>query len=346
MIPKTHRRIVLARRPPGEPAESDFRLETVSTPEPEHGEVLVRVIYLSLDPYMRGRMRDTASYAAPIGLGEVMGGGIVGEVVASRHAAFKRGDIVEDRLGWQEYALGGSAAMRRIDPAIAPISTANGILGMPGMTAYFGLFEIGQPKAGETVVVSAASGAVGQAVGQLARMAGCRVVGIAGGAKKCAYVRDELGFDACIDYKTTADLGANLRAACPNGIDVYFDNVGGPVSDAVTLQLNTWARIALCGAISQYNADKPEMAPRLPGLFVGRRVTMRGFIVSDFASKYEPARKSMGQMVRSGHLKFREDIVDGLENAPRAFIGLLRGDNFGKLQIKVSPEPSGLPHRR
>ena len=212
------------------------------------------------------------------------------------------------------------------------------------MTAYFGLFEVGQPKAGETIVVSAASGAVGQIVGQLARIAGCRVVGIAGGDRKCAFVRDELGFDACIDYKSAADLGASLRAACPNGVDVYFDNVGGPISDAVTLQLNTWARIALCGAISHYNAEKPEMAPRLPGFFVGRRVTMRGFIVSDFAQKYEPARKSMAELVRSGKLKFREDIVNGIENAPRAFIGLLRGENFGKLQIRVGPEPDGMAH--
>ena len=248
LIPKMQRRVVLARRPPGEPAESDFRLEEVATPEPQHGEVLVRMIYLSADPYMRGRMREGASYAAPIGIGDVMGGGVVGEVVASRHHVFKVGDIVEERLGWQEYAVSVGATMRRIDPAIAPISTANGILGMPGMTAYFGLFDVGQPRAGETVVVSAASGAVGQAVGQLARMAGCRVVGIAGGAKKCAFVTDELGFDACVDYKAAGDLSANLKAACPKGIDVYFDNVGGPVSDAVTLQLNTWGahRIMRC----------------------------------------------------------------------------------------------------
>lgn len=346
MLPKTQRRIVLASRPTGEPTENNFRLEEVPIQEPQHGEVLVRLLYLSADPYMRGRMRDGASYAAPIGIGEVFGGGSVGEVVASRHPVFKVGDIVEDRMGWQEYAISASPAMRRIDPAIAPISTANGILGMPGMTAYFGLFDVGQPKAGETVVVSAASGAVGQAVGQLGKMAGCRVVGIAGGAKKCEFVVKELGFDACVDYKAAGDLNAVLRAACPKGIDVYFENVGGPISDAVTLQLNTWARIALCGAISQYNAEKPEMAPRLPGLFVGKRVTMRGFIVSDFAQKYEPARALMGEMVRSGKLKFREDIVDGLEKAPKAFIGLLRGDNFGKLQIKVGDEPVGLPHRR
>ncbi len=346
MIPKTQRRIVLASRPAGEPSEANFRLEEAAVVEPQHGEVLVRLLYLSADPYMRGRMRDGASYAAPIKIGEVFGGGSVGEVVASKHPHLKVGDIVEDRMGWQEYAVSGSPTLRRIDPAIAPISTANGVLGMPGMTAYFGLFDVGQPKAGETVVVSAASGAVGQVVGQLAKMAGCRVVGIAGGAKKCAFVRDDMGFDDCVDYKSAGDLGAALKAACPKGIDVYFENVGGAVSDAVMLQLNTWSRVALCGAISQYNAEKPEMAPRLPGLFVGKRVTMRGFIVSDFAQKYDPARALMGEMVRSGKLKFREDIVEGLENAPRAFIGLLRGDNFGKLQIKVGAEPQGLPHRK
>ena len=339
-VPGTYRRIVLKSRPPGEPSESDFALEEVPIPEIGPGQVLVRVLYLSLDPYMRGRMRDVASYAPPVGLGEVMTGGTVGQVVASNHPGLQVGDIVEDRLGWQEYGVGGGASMRKIDPSLAPISTANGILGMPGMTAYCGLFEVGMPKVGETVVVSAASGAVGQVVGQLARLAGCRVVGIAGGPTKCDFVRDELGFDACIDYKAVVDLGAALESACPDGIDVYFDNVGGPISDAVMLQLNMWARIVLCGAISQYNAAEPEMAPRLPAFFVGRKVTMRGFIVSDFAPKYEPARRIMGKLVREGQLKYREDIIDGLENAPRAFIGLLRGENFGKLQIRVSPEAS------
>ncbi len=337
-VPESYRRIVLKSRPPGEPSEADFAIEDVAMPEIGPGQILVRVIYLSLDPYMRGRMRDVASYAPPVGLGEVMTGGTVGAVVASKHPGFEVGDIVEDRLGWQEYGVGSGATMRKIDPSLAPISTANGILGMPGMTAYCGLFEVGTPKVGETVVVSAASGAVGQVVGQLARMAGCRVVGIAGGPTKCDFVRDELGFDACVDYKAAGDLGRALESACPDGIDVYFDNVGGPISDAVMLQLNMWARIVLCGAISQYNAAEPEMAPRLPAFFVGRKVTMRGFIVSDFAPKYEPARRIMGKLVREGQLKYREDIVDGLENAPRAFIGLLRGENFGKLQIRVSAE--------
>jgi NADPH-dependent curcumin reductase CurA len=340
MIPKTYRRVVLARRPPAEPAEAEFRIEQAPMPEPGPREVLVRNIYMSLDPYMRGRMRDAASYAAPVGIGEVMTGGTVGEVVKSNHPAFSVGDIVEDRLGWQEYAIGGGPLMRKVDASLAPISTANGVLGMPGMTAYFGLFDVGQPKAGETVVVSAASGAVGQIVGQLAKIAGCRAVGVAGGPKKCAFVKDTLGFDDCIDYKAAKDLTGAVKAACPNGVDVYFDNVGGQVSDAVFLNLNFWARVDLCGSISQYNASAPELGPRLLGLFVGRRVNMRGFIVWDFNGKYPPAMRQMGEWVRSGRIKYKEDIVEGIENAPRAFIGLLRGENFGKLQVRLGPDPT------
>jgi NADPH-dependent curcumin reductase CurA len=340
MIPKTHRRVVLARRPPGEPAESDFRIETVPVAEPGPREVLVRNVYLSLDPYMRGRMRDVASYAAPIGIGEVMTGGTVGEVVQSNHPDFREGDIVEDRLGWQEYAVASGSSLRKVDASLAPISTANGVLGMPGMTAYFGLFEVGQPKPGETVVVSAASGAVGQIVGQLAKLAGCRAVGIAGGAKKCAFVTETLGLHHCIDYKSTKDLQGAIRTACPNGVDVYFDNVGGAVSDAVFLNLNFFSRVSLCGSISQYNAATPDLGPRLLGLFVGRRVSMRGFIVSDFAGKWGPARRQMGEWVRSGVIKYKEDIVEGIESAPRAFVGLLRGENFGKLQVRLGLEPA------
>jgi len=335
MIPKTYRRVVLARRPPAEPAETDFRIEEVSMPEPGPGQALVRVIYMSLDPYMRGRMRDVASYAPPVGIGEVMTGGTVGEVVKSNHPGLKVGDIVEDRLGWQEYATGGAASMHKVDPSLAPISTANGVLGMPGMTAYFGLLEVGQPKPGETIVVSAASGAVGQVVGQIGKIMGCRVVGIAGGAKKCAFVKDELGFDACVDYKAGNDLDAALRAVCPNGIDVYFDNVGGEVSDAVLRNINFFGRVALCGSISQYNATTPPIGPRLLGTFVGKRVRAQGFIVTDFANKYEPAMRQMGDWIRSGKLKYREDIVEGIDKAPRAFIGLLRGENFGKMLVKM-----------
>jgi hypothetical protein len=336
MIPAQHRRVVLARRPVGLPTPADFRLETVPTPRPGPGQVLVRVLYLSLDPYMRGRMRDVASYAPPIGIGDTIVGGTVGEVVASEHAGFKVGDIVEERLGWQEYGLSNGAGMRRIDPALAPISTANGILGMPGLTAWFGLYEIGRPKPGETVVVSAAAGAVGQVVGQLARLSGAHVVGIAGGAAKCAFLTETLGFHAALDYKAEADLAAALRRAAPDGVDVYFDNVGGPITDTVHAAMNTWGRVALCGAISQYNDESITMGPRLPAFFVGRRVTMQGFIVSDYATKFDAGRKALGALVRAGRLVFREDIVDGLENAPAAFIGLLKGDNFGKLQIRVA----------
>jgi NADPH-dependent curcumin reductase CurA len=338
-IPSTYRRIVLAHRPPAEPVETDFRIEEQPMPEPGPGEFLARVIYLSLDPYMRGRMRDAKSYAPAVALGDVMTGGAVGQVVKSNHPHFKVGDIVEDTFGWQEYAVGPGRAARRIDSAHGPISYANSVLGMPGMTAYFGLLEVGQPKAGETVVVSAASGAVGQIVGQIAKIAGCRAVGIAGGAKKCAYVKDELGLDACIDYKAEKDLGAAVRAACPNGVDVYFDNVGGAVSDAVLANLNFFARVSLCGAISQYNTAEP--GPRWMGTFVGKRVTARGFIVWDFNQRYAPALKQMGEWVRSGRIKYKEDIVEGgIETVPRTFIGLLRGDNFGKLQVKLGPDPS------
>jgi NADPH-dependent curcumin reductase CurA len=334
-LPNSYRRVVLVRRPPGEPAESDFRVEEVAMPEPKHGEVLVKVAYLSLDPYQRGRMRDAASYAAAVGLGEVMTGGTVGEVVRSSNPRFAVGDIVEDRLGWQEYAIGGGATMRKVDPSLAPISTANGVLGMPGMTAYFGLLDVGQPKPGETIVVSAASGAVGQVVGQIGKIMGCRVVGIAGGARKCAFVTDELGFDACLDYKAEKDLGAALRAACPSGIDVYFDNVGGEITDAVLLNINFFGRVALCGSISQYNATGPSMGPRLLGTFVGKRVRAQGFIVTDYAGKLEPAMRQMGEWIKNGKLKYREDVVEGIDKAPRAFIGLLRGENFGKMLVKM-----------
>ena len=327
---------MLFRSPEGVPKATDFQLAKAAIPAVTPGHFLIRNIYLSLDPYQRGRMRDAASYAAAVGIGEVMTGGIVGEVVASQNASFKVGDIVEDRLGWQEYAIGGGPTLRKVDPSLAPVSTANGVLGMPGMTAYFGLLDVGQPRPGETVVVSAASGAVGQVVGQIGKIMGCRVVGIAGGARKCAFVKDELGFDACVDYKAGNDLDAALRAVCPKGIDVYFDNVGGEVSDAVLRNINFFGRIALCGSISQYNATTPPMGPRLLGTFVGKRVRAQGFIVTDFAGKYEPALKQMGEWIKAGKLKYREDVVNGIDKAPRAFIGMLRGENFGKMLVKLA----------
>ena len=344
-IPKTHRRVVLVRRPPGEPAETDFRVEEAPVPEPRHGEVLVKVHYLSLDPYQRGRMRDAASYASPVGLNEVMTGGTVGEVVKSEHAGFKVGDIVEDRLGWQEYAIGGGPTLRKVDPTIAPISTANGVLGMPGMTAYFGLLHVGQPKPGETVVVSAASGAVGQVVGQIAKLMGCRTVGIAGGAKKCAFVKDDLGFDACIDYKAIAPAGVErwdavregLKQHCAAGVDVYFDNVGVPILDAVLARINRKARIVICGAIAQYNATGGMQGPKNYMSLLVNRARMEGIVVFDYADRYHLAVAELAGYLKDGRMKSKEDVVEGGVAAfPHTLNKLFSGQNFGKLVLQVA----------
>ncbi len=339
MTTQVNRRWLLASRPAGEPKESDFELAEGPVPEPGPGEVLIRSIYLSLDPYMRGRMRDAKSYAKPIGIGEVMEAGAVGRVEASNDPKFEVGEIVEGRIGWQDYAVLDGAGLRKIDAALAPISTANGVLGMPGMTAYFGLLEVGRPEDGETVVVSAASGAVGGLVGQIARIKGARAVGIAGSDEKCAYVRDELGFDAAINHRTAADLDAALEEACPDGIDVYFDNVGGRIHDAVLRHINQRARIVICGRISEVNLEQPELAPRPTGALLINRARMQGFLIFDHLGRYPEGIKQMAAWIASGEIKYKEDIVEGLEDAPRAFIGLLRGENFGKLLIKVSDEP-------
>jgi NADPH-dependent curcumin reductase len=288
---------------------------------------------------MRGRMSDAPSYAKPVGIGEVMEGGTVSEVVASNNDQFARGDIVLSRAGWQTHALSNGAGLRKLDPNLAPVSTALGVLGMPGMTAYCGLLEIGKPQAGETVVVAAASGAVGSVVGQIARIKGARAVGIAGGADKCRYVKDELGFDDCVDHRAP-DFAARLKAACPKGIDVYFENVGGAVFDAVLPLLNPFARIPLCGLIAQYNATELPPGPnRLPLLMrnvLTKRLTIRGFIVTDFAARLDDFLRDGSQWVREGRIKYREDIVQGLENAPATLIGLLKGRNFGKQLVRVS----------
>ncbi len=333
------RRIVLASRPVGEPKPGDFRLEEYPVPQPGSGEVLLRTLWLSLDPYMRGRMSDAPSYAKPVGIGEVMEGGTVSEVAASNTDGFTRGDIVLSRAGWQTHALSNGAGLRKLDPKLAPVSTALGVLGMPGMTAYSGLLEIGKPQAGETVVVAAASGAVGSVVGQIARIKGARAVGIAGGADKCRYVADELGFDDCIDHRAP-DFAARLKGACPKGIDVYFENVGGAVFDAVLPLLNPFARIPVCGLIAQYNATELPPGPnRLPLLMrnvLTKRLTVRGFIVTDFAAHLDDFLRDVSQWVREGRVKYREDIVQGLENAPATLIGLLKGKNFGKQLVRVS----------
>ena len=343
-MPTTNRRVLLKRRPAGEPAPTDFEIAEAPLPKPGDGEILVRTIWLSLDPYMRGRMNDVKSYSAPVELGGVMPAGTVGEVLESRHPGFGPGDFVLTYGGWQTHHVaraGGSVGPfgpLKLDPATAPISTALGVLGMPGMTAYVGLYDIGQPKPGETVVVSAAAGAVGSAVGQLAKLRGCRAVGVAGSAEKCEYVVKELGFDACVSHRSP-DLPAALRDVCPKGIDVYFDNVGGDVLKAVLRLVNPFARIPLCGLVSQYNAVEPPPGPNLGPVLVNR-VTIRGFLVSDHAERLPRVLAECGRWVREGRLKYREEIVEGLDNAPRAFIGLLRGENLGKLVVKVGEDPT------
>jgi hypothetical protein len=339
MMPERARRFILASRPVGEPKESDLRLEHIAMPAPGPGEVLLRTLYLSLDPYMRGRMSDAKSYAAPVPVGGVMEGGTVSEIVVSNNPAFAVGDIVLGRTGWQTHAVSDGASLRKIDPALAPISTAVGVLGMPGMTAYAGLLEVGKPKAGETLVVAAASGAVGSVVGQIAKIKGLRAVGIAGGADKCRYVTDELGFDACLDHRAP-DLPGRLASACPNGIDIYFENVAGPVLDAVLPLLNNFARIPVCGTIAHYNDTAPPPGPdKLPSVWrmiLTKRLRVQGLLVTDFAALHGDFLRDMGQWVKDGRVKYREDIVDGFENAPRALIGLLRGENFGKLLVRVA----------
>lgn len=339
-----NRRWKLIARPAGDFDESAFSLEEAPVPEPKDGEVLVHNLYLSLDPYMRGRMREGKSYVPPVALGAVMAGGTVGTVAASRNPDFKVGDIVEERLGWQDYGISTGKFLRKVDPALAPISTALGVLGMPGLTAYFGLLEVAQMKAGDSVVVSAASGAVGAVVGQIARIKGAkRVVGIAGGKAKCDYCVSELGYDACIDYQAfgqdSAKLVAALNAALPDGVDVYFDNVGSWISDAVYPLINFKARIAICGMIAEYNHERPESAPRFMRHILVNSARIEGFIVSNYFRRFDEGRQALGGWVRDGRLKYREDIAEGLENAPRALMRLFRGENFGKQLVRIRPEP-------
>ena len=333
------RRVVLASRPAGEPAAENFAIEEYRIPLPGPGEVLLHTRYLSLDPYMRGRMSDAPSYAAPVAVGAVMEGGTVSEVIASNNDAFATGDIVLGHTGWQTHAISSGKGLRKLDPAAAPVSYALGVLGMPGMTAYFGLAEIGKPQAGETLVVAAASGAVGSVVGQIAKIKGARAVGIAGGVDKCRYVKDELGFDACIDHRAP-DFAAQLKAACPKGIDVYFENVGGKIFEAVAPLLNNYARVPVCGVISQYNdSDAEPRANWVPALMrsvLSKRITMRGFIVSDFYARRDEFTQEMPPWLKEGRVKYREHVIEGLENAPRGLIGLLRGENFGKTLVRVA----------
>lgn len=337
----SNHRIVLAARPQGLPSVQDFRLEQTALPAPADGQVLLRTLYLSLDPYMRGRISESPSYAPPLALGEVMVGGTVNRVVASRNPKFREGDLVLGNAGWQQYALSDGMDLMPIADTKHP-SHALSLLGMPGFTAYHGLLKIGDPQPGETVVVASASGAVGSVVGQIAKLRGARVVGLAGGLDKCRYVVEELGFDACID-RHDPQFAQLLAEACTDGIDVYFENVGGAVFDAVLPLLNEHARVPVCGFIAHYNnlglPSGPDRLPQLMSALVYKRIRMQGFIILDqYEEGFEPFRRDMGAWVADGRVKLREDIVYGLDNAPAALIGLLEGRNFGKVVVRVADE--------
>jgi hypothetical protein len=331
----TNRRIVLAARPVGVPKPSDFRLEEVPVSSLGTGECLVKVHFMSVDPYMRGRISGRKSYAAPVEIGQTMVGESVGQVVESNSNRIAVGDYVTGGFGWQEYATASADGLRVVDAKAAPLSAYLGVLGMPGLTAYYGLLKVAGLQSGETVCVSGAAGAVGSAVGQIARLHGCRAVGIAGGAEKCSLVTDEFGFDAAVDYKSEGFFGA-LRAASPDGIDVYFDNVGGPVTDAVFQLLNVRSRVAICGQISQYNAIDAPVGPRLLWHFITKRIRAEGFLVFDFREHDDEALAQMAEWVGSGKLKYRETVAEGIENAPAAFIGMLGGANIGKQVVKLA----------
>ncbi|EKO3557179.1 NADP-dependent oxidoreductase [Vibrio metschnikovii] len=340
MTQTINRQIVLASRPHGAPTDSNFRLQHVAKPTPAQGEVLLRTIYLSLDPYMRGRMSDAKSYAEPVAIDDVMVGGTVCQVEASHHPDFTVGEWVLAYTGWQDYAISNGEGILKLgrDP-ITP-SYALGVMGMPGFTAYMGLLDIGQPKAGETLVVAAATGPVGATVGQIGKIKGCRVVGIAGGEEKCRYAKQVLGFDECLDHKAD-DFAQQLAQACPQGIDVYYENVGGKVFDAVLPLLNTSARVPVCGLVSQYNATAlptgPDRLPLLMGTLLTKRIRMQGFIIfDDYGDRYSEFAREMSQWLSQGKIHYREQIISGLDNAPQTFIGLLEGKNFGKVVIEVN----------
>lgn len=330
-----NRRIVLASRPKGFPTDSNFRLEETPIPSAGDGECVIQVSYLSVDPYMRGRMSARKSYAASVAVGGVMVGGAVGKVIESKSDRFAAGDYAVGNLGWQEYAAAPASQLRKADPSLAPLSTWVGVVGMPGLTAYFGLLQVAGVKPGETVCVSAGAGAVGSAVGQIAKIKGCRAVGIAGSEEKCRWLRETAGFDAAVNYKTE-DVYNSLKTACPSGIDVYFENVGGPVTDAVFPHLNVRSRIAICGQISQYNALDAPQGPRILWHFIVKRIRAEGFLVFDFADRHDEAISDLAGWVSSGKIQYRETIAEGIENAPQAFISMLRGGNIGKQIVKLS----------
>lgn len=332
-MPQMNRRIVLASRPQGQVSLDNFRLEEAPLAKLRDGRFLVRNIYLSVDPYMRGRMNDAKSYAAPVALGDVMGGGTVGEVVESKHDGFAVGDKVTGMFGWQDYAVSDGAGVRKIDDTRVPLTAYLGVAGMPGVTAWYGLNKIIAPRAGQTIVVSAASGAVGSVVGQLAKLAGCRAVGVAGGAEKCRYVVEELGFDACVDYKA-GKLYEDLKAATPDGVDGYFENVGGEVFDATLSRMNPFGRIAVCGMIAGYDGQPVPL--KQPSIILTMRLLVQGFIITEHLDVWPEALRTLASLVAQQKLRYRESIVEGLDHAPDALIGLLRGKNFGKQLVKIA----------
>jgi NADPH:quinone reductase len=334
--PGVNKQVTLRARPTGLPKESDFAIVDSAMPVPASGEVVIRILYLSVDPYMRGRIGLRGGAANGVNPGDVMTGSAVGRVVETNDPRLAVGDTVEGMLGWQEYAVAHAKSLRRLDPGVAPITAALHVLGIPGLTAYFGLLDICRPQPGETVVVSGAAGAVGSLVGQIAKIKRCRAVGIAGSNAKIRYITGELGFDAGFNYHETGDYAARLRELCPNGVDVYFDNVGGEITDAVIQTINTRSRIALCGEISQYNSEQSQMGPRWLGQLILKQARMEGFLITQFSDRYEDALRQLSTWLREKRIKYRQDIVDGLENAPKAFIGMLEGRNIGKRLVHVS----------
>ncbi|WP_226671825.1 NADP-dependent oxidoreductase [Rossellomorea aquimaris] len=339
MLPEKQQQIQLVSRPEGMPVKEDFLYKEIDVPQPSNGEVLVKTIYLSVDPYMRGRMSDAKSYVEPFKLNEALAGGVVGEIVESESAHFQKGDFVVGMLPWQEYSIANEKEIRTIDPDVAPISTYLSILGMTGLTAYFGLMDIGQPKEGETVVVSGAAGAVGSVVGQIAKIQGARVVGIAGSDEKVSYLTDTLGFDVGINYKTTDSIYASLKEACPDGIDVYFENVGGEIGDAALSLLNKHARIPVCGAISSYNKTDRDLGPRVQSRLIKSSALMKGFVVNDYNDRFKEGATQLGEWLSQGKLQYEETITEGLDNVTDAFLGLFQGKNIGKQLVKIA-EPT------
>lgn len=331
-----NRQILLVSRPQGMPAPDNFKLIETELPQINEGEVLIKTLYLSVDPYMRGRMSDAKSYIAPFELDKVLQGGAVGQIIESNHSNYSVGDIVVGLLGWQDYSVSNGKGLAKINPDLAPVTTALSILGMPGLTAYFGLLDIGDPQPGETVVVSGAAGAVGSVAGQIAKIKGCRVVGIAGQDDKISYLINELGFDAAINYNTVPNLKQALKDACPDGVDVYFDNVGGTITDEVMKLINYQAQIVVCGQIASYNLDKPDIGPRVFTQLIKKSALAKGFVQSDYSSRTKEGLTQLAQWFKEGKLSYRENVVTGLENAPQAFLGLFKGENIGKQLVKVA----------